>query len=352
MAYSSIIKPSDYFNTKLYTGNGGSSTDSITGINFQPDWVWIKARNNTYNHNLYDSVRSLSSGAILSNSTAAQDSTQRISSFDSDGFTLPATNYTYVNASGTNYVAWNWKANGAGVSNTDGSITSTVSASTTSGFSIVTYTGTGANATIGHGLGAVPSVVFVKKTSGTGDWIGYFKALGNTKNARLNTTDAADTNSTVWNSTTPTSSVFSVGTFGETNGSGATFVAYCFAEKTGFSKFGSYTGNASTDGPFVYCGFKPAFIMLKNVTTAQDWQMYTFDMQPFNEFCTTSAGRLKANTSDAESTKSAFDMLSNGFKMRTNATDINASGNQIIYMAFAEDPFVSNVDGGLPTTAR
>ena len=195
-------------------------------------------------------------------------------------------------------------------------------------------------------------MIIFKNRSSVKSWAVYHSSIGATKYLFLNETGVATTYTPMFNDTEPTSSVFSVGTDLATNVSSDNYVAYCFADVKGFSKFGSYTGNASTDGPFVYCGFKPAFIMLKNASAVQDWQMYTFDMQPFNEFCTTSAGRLKANTTDAESTKSAFDMLSNGFKMRTNATDINASGNEIIYMAFAEDPFVSNVDGGLPTTAR
>ena len=176
---------------------------------------------------------------------------------------------------------------------------------------------------------------------------------GNQSQLALDQTSAADSgNTTMWNSTSPTTTTFSIGTHGNVNTSSNNYIAYCFAEKTGYSKFGSYTGNGNADGPMIYTGFKPTFIMLKNASAVQDWQMYTFDMQPFNEFCTTSAGRLKPNTTDAQSTKSAFDMLSNGFKMRTNASDINASGNEIIYMAFAEAPFVANVDGGLPTTAR
>ena len=348
MAYTTINKSTDYFNTKLYTGNGGSSTDSITGINFQPDWVWIKARNNTYNHNLYDSVRGLSSGAILSNSTAAQDSTQRISSFDSDGFTLPATNYTYVNASGTNYVAWNWKANGSGSSNSDGSVTSTVSANTTSGFSIVKYTNpsSGSPFTVGHGLGAVPKMIIIKSLSGAQNWGVYHVGPGFGKYLQLNTTiDEAVANLVTATSTTTFS------TYYDHHTNGHELIAYCFAEIKGFSKIGKYTGNGSADGPFVYTGFKPAFVLFKEYTGpgSSNWTIQDDKRIGYNP----DNRRLYPNDSAAENTSSfRIDMLSNGFKLTSSDTDSNRGGNDFLYLAFAENPFVANVDGGLPTTAR
>ena len=342
------FQPKDYFNTKLYTGNGGSSTDSITGINFQPDWLWIKARNNTYNHNLYDSVRGLSSGAILSNLTDAQDSTQRISSFDSDGFTLPATNYTYVNASGTNYVAWNWKANGQGSANTDGTINTTyTSANTTSGFSISQYTGTGANATVGHGLGVAPKMVIVKRTNTTGGWTVYHSSVGNTKYLYLHTTNAEATASSIWNNTSPTSSVFTVGNDGEVNASGSTYIAYCFAEKTGFSKFMGWSGSGSTDGTFLYTGFKPALFIYKVASgTTGGWGILDNKRDTFNPVDNT----LSANTSGAEFGDHDVDFLSNGLKIRSGGGDINLSGATYIGMAFAEEPLVSS--NGVPAVAR
>jgi hypothetical protein len=250
MAYTTIDKSSLHFNTVQWTGN--ASTNAITGVGFRPDWIWGKSHTSGYSHQLYDVVRGATYSLKTNGYTAQETLSTGLTSFDSDGFTLGSN--TNINASGHTVTAWNWKAgNSQGSSNTDGSINTTyTSVNTTAGFSISQYTGTGSNATIGHGLGAVPSVVIVKRYATQGDWIGYFKALGNTKNARFNTTDAADTNSTVWNSTTPTSSVFSVGTFGETNSSGGTFVAYCFAEKQGFSKFGSYTGNGNSNGSFIY----------------------------------------------------------------------------------------------------
>ena len=342
MAYTTINKSTLHFNTKTYAGNGGSSTDSITGINFQPDWVWIKARNNAYNHNLYDVVRGLSSGAILSNTTAAQDSTQRISSFDSDGFTLPATNYTYVNASGTNYVAWNWKAGGSGSSNSDGSITSTVSANTTAGFSISKYTGTGSNATIGHGLGAAPKMIIIKNLTNTINWHCYHKSLGATKVIYLSLTNAAATDSTSFNDTEPTTSVFSVGTDTGTNQSGSDFIAYCFAEKKGFSKFGSYTGTGAKN--FVYTGFKPAFLMVKKFSGTDAWVMVDNKRDIDNPV----SNYLLANSNAAEASGLTYDFLSNGFAF--NDSSQNASGDSYIYMAFAEEPLVSS--NNIPATAR
>ena len=348
MAYTTVNKSSDFFNTKLYTGNGGSSTDSITGINFQPDWVWIKSRNNTYNHNLYDSVRGLSSGAILSNSTAAQDSTQRISSFDSDGFTLPATNYTYVNASGTNYVAWNWKANGTGSANTDGSISSTVSANTTAGFSIVTYTGTGSATTVGHGLGSAPKMIIFKNRSSIKSWATYHSSIGATKYLFLNETAGETTYSATFNDTEPTSSVFSVGTDLSTNVSSDNYVAYCFADVQGFSKFGSYTGNGSTDGTFVYTGFKPAWLIIKRTNGADSWFMYDNKRNSFNvidDYLIASS-----NTAETNSASVNMDFLSNGVKIRNIDGGHNASGGTYIFIAFAEAPLVGS--NNVPATAR
>ena len=344
MAYISF-QPKDYFNTKLYTGTGSSNAQ--TGVGFQPDWVWIKNRDAAEAHSLYDAVRGTQK-VIYSNLTNGQATeTNGLSSFDSDGFTVGSSGA--INGSSQNIVSWNWKANGQGSSNTDGSINTTyTSANTTSGFSISTYTGTGANATVGHGLGVVPSVVIVKRYSFQGDWIGYFKALGNTKNARFNTTDAADTNSTVWNSTTPTSSVFSVGTFGETNASGYTYVAYCFAPIKGFSAMGSYTGNQNANGTFTFTGFKPAFVMIKNATQSGDrWIIHDDKRDPDNG-CN---HRLFPDGNIVESTSTtSLDFLSNGFKQRTDAGTSNTNGQTYIYMAFAEAPLVSS--NGVPATAR
>jgi hypothetical protein len=251
-----IDKPSDYFNTVLYTGNGG--TQSITGLDFAPNWVWIKDRGDTGYHQLVDTVRGatkyLSSNATNAEGTEAAG----LTSFNSDGFSL-GNNTNYNSGDPRTYVSWNWKAGGTASSNTDGSITSSVSANTTSGFSIVSYTGTGANATVGHGLGSVPAMILFKNLDRVGEWIVYNKNLGATKFLYLNVTDAEGTDSGHFNDTEPTSTVFSVGTANNTNFSGENLIAYCFAEKQGYSKFGSYTGNGNADGTFVYLGFKPAF---------------------------------------------------------------------------------------------
>jgi len=346
MAYTPIDKSTDYFNTKLYTGTGNSNAQ--TGVGFQPDWVWLKNRSATANHHLVDAPRGITKElrANLANSEA--DDNQLITAFGSDGFTVGTSGSG--NTNGDNYVAWNWKANGAGATNEDGSINTTkTSASTTSGFSIVSYTGTNSTATVGHGLGVAPKMIIWKERGNTNDWCVWHTSLSATQVLILNTTAATASDSNVMG-TLPTSSLFSIGQGTRTNRNGGTYIAYCFAEVQGFSKFSSFIGNGNADAPFVYTGFKPAFIVLKNASTTQSWQMYTWDMQPFNEFCTTSAGRLKAESNEAQSTKTAFDMLSNGFKMRTDAGDINASGNEIIYWAFAENPFVTST--GIPGLAR
>jgi len=344
MAYTTINKSTDYFNTKLYTGN--ASTNAITGVGFQPDWCWIKGRGTTNAHMLFDAVRGVGE-ALNSNTNGAQATVSTaFTSFDSDGFTVG--NYSETNTNSENYVSWNWLANGQGSSNTDGSINTTyTSANTTSGFSIVTYTGTGSNATIGHGLGSAPSVVICKQLNATQQWINYHKAIGATKFLHLNATDAAATSSTVWNDTDPTSSVFYVGTAANCNGSGNTYVAYCFAEKKGFSKFGSYDGNGSTDGTFVYTGFKPAFVLLKNTTlSVENWVINDSGRNPSNIV----TKDLFANQNYVEAVHSRQDFLSNGFKFRSTANNSNNSGNTYIYMAFAEAPLVGS--NNVPCTAR
>jgi hypothetical protein len=347
MAYTPIDKSDDYFNTVLYSGDNASDR-AITGVGFQPDFVWIKNRNNTNNHLLQDSVRGLN--LLVSNSTAAeQDVSSAFKSFDSDGFTITEEASWEYNNSGKTYASWNWKAGGTAVSNTEGSITSSVSANTTSGFSIVSYTGTGANATVGHGLGVAPKWIIVK-SRGVENWRVYSSYLGATKAMRLNGTDAADTDSSYWNGE-PTSSVFTVGTNAGTNGSSVNMIAYCFAEKKGYSKFGSYTGNGqdTPNGVFTYLGFTPAFILIK-ATDINSWVMVDnkrpADSNPVDD-------SLAADSSAAETTgdiNTTFDFLSNGFRTNGNSGNNNSSGQEYIYMAFAERPFVTST--GIPTPAR
>ena len=343
MAYTTINDPTDYFNTKLYAGNSG--TQSITGVNFQPDFLWIKRRNIAGDHNLVDVIRT-SDKTLMSNSTDAEYSNSTITSFDSDGFSLSGSDGA-LNASGSNYVAWNWLANGAGSANTAGSINSTVSVSATSGFSIVSYTGTGsAGATIGHGLGVAPNVIITKsRTASNRYWGVYHSSLGNTGSMALNSNQAFDTSTTYWNDTTPSSTLFTVGTNGDTNSSG-TMIAYCFAQKQGYSKFGSYTGNANTDGAFVYCGFRPAFVMIKS-TALNSWEILDNKRNPSNV-----AGKsIFPDGSGAEyDYTNRIDILSNGFKARTTSDGVNGSGINYMYMAFAEFPFTSST--GTPVTAR
>jgi hypothetical protein len=344
MAYTTIKKPSDYFNTKLYTGNG--STNAITGVDFQPDFVWIKNRDDAHGHQLYDVIRGVTKRLSSNNTGAEATDSTGLTSFDSDGFTVgsePA-----VNANTENIVAWNWLGANGTASNTDGSITSTVSANTTSGFSIVTWTGNAtASQSVGHGLGAVPKVILTKNTdNGTQPWKCYFSEVGNDKYLQLNTTDVPAT-SGVWSNTTPSSSLIYISNDTGINGSGNTIVAYCFSEVKGFSKFGSYVGNGNADGTFVYTGFKPAWLLVKQTTGAsQNWYLWDNKRDSFNVTDTP----LKPDEALAESGIGAYniDLLSNGFKFRGTETQINASGVTYIYMAFAEEPLV----GDNPATAR
>ena len=346
MAYTTIDKPTDYFNTVLYTGNG--STQSITGVGFQPDFVWLKGRSVVAGHNLHDVVRGVNKQVYTNTADAQETLTTLVTSFDSDGFSLGSNGN--ANSNTKTFVAWNWLAGGSASSNSDGSITSSVSANTTAGFSVVTYTGTGSAATVGHGLGAVPQWLMVKNTGASANWRVYHVSQGNTKAAALNiTTEQAVADAGFWNNTTPTSSVFSIGSgyADSTNASSNTYVAYCFAEKKGYSKFGSYTGNGNADGPFIYTGFAVSWLMMKRTDSAAEWLIYDNKRDPFNLRDT----RLEAqdNFADSTGTTKVFDFLSNGFKCKGNDSDINASGGNYIYMAFAEAPFVSS--GKIPTTA-
>jgi len=355
MAYTTIKKPSDYFNTKLYAGT--DSAQSETGVGFQPDFTWIKVRNYggsaSFEHVLTDAVRGANK-TLTSDSTEAEtinNATGYLSSFDSDGFSLAAgaTSIDAVAGGGRNYVAWNWLGANGTASNTDGSITSTVSANTTSGFSIVSYTGNGVSgATIGHGLGVTPKIIIVKNRTGTTNpWWVYASTIGAGGQLRLNETNAQGSDGgVIWNSTEPTSSVFSVGDNGGSNGSGNPIIAYCFAEVKGFSKFGSYVGNGSTNGTFVYCGFKPAWVMVKRTGIAS-WFIKDNKRDPFNPAEQT----LAPDSTSSEAgwgTGDDIDLLSNGFKMKDNTTSTNLAGNTYIYMAFAEEPLV----GDNPATAR
>ena len=344
-----INKPSEYFNTKLWTGTGAEN--AITGVGFQPDWVWIKNRDAAEHNKLYDAVRGATKNIYSNLANAEGTDAQSLKSFDSDGFTLGTE--SALNASGQDIVGWSWKANGSGVSNTDGDITSTVSANTTSGFSIVSYTGNGsAGATVGHGLGVTPKMVIVKRRDGAVNWIVYHTGIGATKYIQLNEDGAETLQSSynMFNSTAPSSSLITLGNLSNTNGNTNTYISYCFAEKKGFSKFGSYVGNGAGDGTFVYTGFKPAFVMVKNTDAVRNWTILDNKRDVFNS-CSI---RLFPNSNEVEAgtvgSEAQADILSNGFKTRTNDANFNASGNNYIYMAFAENPLVGT--NNIPATAR
>ena len=343
---SIIDKPSDYFNTKLYTGTG--SELALTGVGFQPDFTWIKGRSGATEHVLTDSVRGVTKELSSNDDGAEETVAQGLTAFGSDGFTV-GTDGSY-NTSSATYASWNWLGANGTASNGSGSITSTVSANTTSGFSIVTYTGNAsAGATLGHGLSATPKMMLIKRaTGGATQWVVYHVSTGNTKALYLNTTATPLTVTGFFNNTTPTSSVFTVGTDTACNGDGNDMIAYCFADVQGYSKFGSYTGNGNADGTFVYTGFKPAFVMIKNSSHAgQYWEIFDNKRNTFN----VNNNKLYPNANLAEQQEN-FDIVSNGFKCRdTGGT--NVSGNTYIYMAFAEEPFVtSTTNGSIPATAR
>lgn len=343
---------SQYFSSTLYTGDGTTS-NAITGVGFQGDFAWFKARSSAYSHMLFDSTRGgdarLNSDANYAESTGSD----RIQSFDSDGYTI-STN-TAMNNNGTSFVVWSWLANaGSTSSNTDGSITSTVQANTTAGFSVVTYTGTGSDGSVGHGLGVAPKCYIIKSRNISNGWIVGHTALGTSTypyNLILNSTNAKEGGTfDDYLTADPTSTVLNLGNAGNVNGSGDTYVAYCFAEIEGYSKFGSYTGNGSTDGTFVYTGFRPAFVICKRTNDVGYWVMFDDARQPENE----NNSWLLANDSSNEGTNSTgMDFVSNGFKLRNSSTSAihnNISGSTYIYMAFAESPFVSSTS--IPVTAR
>ena len=461
MAYTTIDNPELYFQTKTYTGNGSTQSITLDGSeDMQPDWIWIKDLDNAYSHLLVDSVRG-NTKTINSNENSAEDTaSDRVTSFDSDGFSLGS--YIGSNKSSSNVISWNWLAGGTapaitysvkvvsdsgnkyrfddfgtsavtldlqeggtytfdqsdssnsghplrfsttsngthgggseyttgvtttgtpgssgaktvitvaasaptlyyyctqhsgmggqantnstfGSSNFNGSIQSTVSANTTAGFSIVSYIGTGANATIGHGLQSVPKWIFTKDRSNSNALYVYHVGIGNTHGLRLSTNDAKEDDATLWNDTTPTSSVFSVGSNTGTNRSSDPIIAYCFTEKKGYSKFGSYTGNGNNDGTFVYTGFKPAWVIVKRSDDLHHWWIWDRKLNPtnlVNKF-------VYANRNDGQNTDTWGDFLSNGFKLRMTYSGGNSSGGTYTYMAFAESPFVNS--NGIPTNAR
>ena len=360
MAYTNIDDPTLHFEVLTWSGDG-NNTRNITGLDFQPDLSWKKERNQAFSigNMWYDSVRGLGVNKhIDSTSTAVEgngnDETYGYyTGFISGGFSVQggSADKDYVNKSGHNYVAWNWLGGGSASSNSDGSITTSVSANTTAGFSIVTYTlGSGSGSTThGHGLGAVPHVIINKSLDQTYNWQVYHHkntSAPETDRLLLNDINATSDDNRPWNDTAPTSSVFSHGD-SSFNGTGD-HVSYCYTEKKGYSKFGSYTGNGNADGTFIYTGFAVSWLMMKRTDSAGEWLLYDNKRDPFNLRDT----RLEAQDSFADSTGTTkvFDFLSNGFKCKGSDTDINASGGNYIFMAFAESPFVNS--NGVPNNAR
>lgn len=356
MAYTTITDPSAYFQPTLFTGNG-SSGHAITNSgnsNLQPDWLWIKNTSAVENHLSFDSTRGATKRLYpdLNYDEDDNNSSNFLQSFNTDGFTVGSD--AMSNGNGNSVMGWQWKANGGTTSsNSSGSITSTVQANTTSGFSIVTYTGTGSNATIGHGLGSTPKMIIMKRRNSTNNWIVYHANLENASYVlNLNDTSGQTVAANVFNSTAPTTSVFSVGTSAASNASGGTYVAYVFADVQGYSKFANLRGNGNADGPFVYTGFKPAFVMQKEYSQGSTvWFMWDNKRDTINVANNTvEANSSAAGGSTATGATNWIDILSNGYKIRNTGSHLNASGQQYIYMAFASNPFVAT--NAVPTTAR
>tara|TARA_R100000231_G_scaffold85392_1_gene64866 strand:+ start:849 stop:1910 length:1062 start_codon:yes stop_codon:yes gene_type:complete len=353
MAYSTITKPGLHFNTKLYTGTGSSL--SVTGVGFQPDWVWIKERNGATNHFAHDSVRGVTK-SLFPNLTSAEDTNaQYLTAFGADGFTV-GTNGG-INTSSDTYVSWNWKAGTtSGITQGGASITPTsYSLNATAGFSIIKYTGTGSNATVPHGLGATPDMVIVRNYTDAEQWVTYHNGLDTSGDGtpedyhiRLNSDAAKVDEAAVWNDTAFTTNTFSIGTSGASNGSGDNHIAYCFRSIPGYSLVGSFIGNGNVDGTFVNCGFKPAFLLTRRISTTASWRITDSKRDIDNPANT----QLYPNQNAADYTEYDIDFLSNGFKIRNNGAQMNANTYATIYYAVAQEPLVANVGKGIPATAR
>lgn len=342
MAYTTINDPSAQFQIVLYTGSSSSVSPTFTGnANLQPDMMWIKSRSGATNQNLYDSSRG-STERLYPNLTSQTDTVSGMT-FNSDGFTTGTNSVGDINVDGSTYVGWGWKCNGGTTSsNSDGTITATVQANTTAGLSIITYAGNGYNnATVGHGLGATPKIIITKNRTATYNWITYFSELAATKVLVLDMDLAEFTPSGGYYSNVGSSTyqlVQGSSNLTNVNASGNNYVAYCFAEKQGYNKFGSYTGNGDVDGPFVYCGFKPAWVMTKNTSHAGGWAIMDATRNPYNVM----NKYIIANTADAEASGSSFDIdtTATGFKIRASNANINADGRTYMFMAFARQPLV------------
>ena len=357
MAYTTIADPSAHFQAKIYTGNGTNSTSYTFDGNsdLQPDLLWFKSRSASGHHQVIDSTRGVNTW-LGSNDNSAQGTNPSegyLASLNSDGWTsADGSSGTHPNRNNNQntvtYVAWGWKANGGTrTTNTESGNNPAggYQANTTAGFSIVDYTGTGGAGTMAHGLGVVPQMIIVKERDNTQSWYIYHHTLGNNSELYLNTNEAS-ASPAKWNSTTPTSSVFSLAANDSVNQDATGYIAYCFAPIQGYSKFGTYEGNGNADGPYIYTGFKPAFVIIKEADNANDWDLRDNARDPFGPVDTW----LRPNSSDADGDSDAWDFLSNGFKIRQASNRTNRSGGTLIYAAFAEQPFVSSE--GIPCTAR
>ena len=349
MAYTTINNPELFFQTKLYTGTGSSHAITLDGSeDMQPDMVWWKERTSTDYHTIVDSVRGATK-RIFTNVTEAEDTNaESLKSFDSDGFTM-GTN-AGANQSSQTYVAWNWKMNGSGSSNTEGSLNTTAnSVNTTAGQAIISYTGNGTDgATIGHGLDTAPDVLLLKDRDNTRNWRVLHTGYGDaSKNCLLNSNAAIATRADDFNSTYPSSTLITLGGDAAVNGNTTKYIIYAFSSVKGYSKHGSYTGNGNTDGAFIYLGFRPAWVVVKRTDAAENWVLFDNKLRPANNV---GNGYMYPDLANVEDTSADFDMLSNGFKTRTASNIMNGSGSEYIYIAFAESPLVNS--NGVPATAR
>jgi len=346
MAYTTIDDPTLNFRMKMFSGTGSAHAETFdeTDTSMQPDMVWLKNRSTTGNQGIWDSIRGATKQIYPSATYAEGTAANSMTAFNSNGFSVGTDGDQ--NGSGNNIAAWAWKAGGASAaSNSNGSITSSVSANTTSGFSIVTWTGSGANATIGHGLGVVPKMIIVKNRTDSVDWQVYHQGIGNDGALFLNATNAEDTGSFYWNDTTPTTSVFSVGTYNGTNGSSDNMVAYCFADVKGYAKAGSYVGTGAD--VFIHTGFNVGWLLVKNASATNGWLLIDVKRSADNP----QGKYLYANAATTEGTVSYGEFFSNGFGWKnTSSVAVNQSGNTFIYYAIAESPFVNS--NGVPTNGR
>ena len=352
MAYTTITKHTDYFNNKLYTGDGG--TQSVTGVGFQPDFTWLKCRSTAYHNRLFDAVRGAGKNLISDTTNAEQTVDEGVTAFNSDGFSVKQGSTMEYNKTSETYASWNWKGANGTASNSNGTITSTVSANTTAGFSIVSYTANGTQgATVGHGLSSAPEMVITKDRSATGGWGVYHIRLDQSspedKYIELNSNSAVS-DFTYWNDTKPSNTVVTIGNAAANNTNGRNIIMYCFHSVTGYSKFGSYTGNGNADGPFIYTGFKPAFVIIKGAVSgdgdaAQNWELYDNKRLGYN----VDNNSLLPSTAGTENTGDRVDILSNGFKIRINSDGVNDNNSTYIYMAIGQSLVGTN---NTPCTAR